>query len=108
MIGMQKAGTSWFYKQLSEHPQITMSTEKEVHYWDMNAGRGSEWYEAQFPPPPLGDVGSSRLSIAGEVTPDYLNLPMPLVARVAEYNPRMKILLCFRDEIDRVWSSFMM
>ncbi|WP_143741902.1 sulfotransferase domain-containing protein [Thiorhodovibrio frisius] len=33
-IGAQKAGTSWLYKQLKQHPEIWMPPVKELHYFD--------------------------------------------------------------------------
>ncbi|UVC08263.1 sulfotransferase [Rhizobium sp. TH2] len=33
-IGAQKAGTSWLYKVLQEHPQIFMPPIKELHFFD--------------------------------------------------------------------------
>lgn len=33
-IGAQKAGTSWLYKQLSEHPDVWMPPVKELHYFN--------------------------------------------------------------------------
>lgn len=33
-IGAQKAGTSWLYARLSEHPEFNMIPVKEIHYFD--------------------------------------------------------------------------
>lgn len=33
-IGLQKAGTSWLYEQLSRHPEIWMPKRKELHFFD--------------------------------------------------------------------------
>src|SRR6476660_1146062 len=33
-IGMPKAGTGWFYDQLSHHPDFWMPPAKELHYLD--------------------------------------------------------------------------
>ena len=34
VIGAQKAGTTWLYRNLQAHPQIWMPKEKELHYFD--------------------------------------------------------------------------
>jgi hypothetical protein len=34
VIGAQKAGTTWLYRNLRVHPQIWMPEEKEIHYFD--------------------------------------------------------------------------
>lgn len=33
-VGATKAGTSWLYRALSEHPQTHLRGVKEAHYWD--------------------------------------------------------------------------
>lgn len=34
IIGAQKAGTTWLYRNLLSHPQVWMPKEKELHYFD--------------------------------------------------------------------------
>src|SRR3954467_511239 len=38
-IGMPKAGTGWFYDQLSHHPDFWMPPAKELHYLDRTVPR---------------------------------------------------------------------
>lgn len=33
-VGATKAGTSWFYRALHDHPECALPSVKEVHYWD--------------------------------------------------------------------------
>lgn len=33
-IGAQKSGTSWLHRQLSDHPQVWLPPEKELHFFD--------------------------------------------------------------------------
>ena len=103
VVGMQKAGTSWMYKMLESHLGVALSTEKEVHYWDMHKEKGKDdaWYDSQFPEDVEGKV-------VGEVTPDYLSMWMNRVAEIHKYNPKMKIIILYRDEVDRAWSAFLM
>ena len=101
VVGMQKGGTSWLYKMLLEHPGIALSNEKEVHYWDIHFKKDDAWYERQFP----RDVDGK---VVGDVTPDYLSLWSEKVGKIYKYNPKMKIIIISRDEIDRAWSSFLM
>jgi hypothetical protein len=48
-IGAQRAGTSWLYACLYEHPQICMPL-KEIHFFscERNWRRGYERYEGIF------------------------------------------------------------
>ncbi|GMH61901.1 hypothetical protein TrST_g1062 [Triparma strigata] len=103
-IGMQKAGTSWLYTMLSQHPSICLSVEKEVHYWDMHKeekGKGDEWYESQFPE-------SSPDKLVGEITPDYLNMWATRIGQMHAYNPDLKLIVLHREEISRACSAFLM
>jgi hypothetical protein len=34
-VGAMKAGTTWLYRQLEEHPQIRFTPEKELHYFGL-------------------------------------------------------------------------
>jgi hypothetical protein len=36
-MGAQKAGTSWLYQHLREHPEVWMPPEKELHYFDRSS-----------------------------------------------------------------------
>lgn len=37
-VGAMKAGTTWLYRQLEQHPDIVFSREKELHYLDFRDG----------------------------------------------------------------------
>ena len=37
-VGAMKSGTTWLYRQLEQHPSITFSPEKEIHYLAYLAG----------------------------------------------------------------------
>ena len=41
IIGAQKAGTTWLYRNLGNHPEIWMPREKELHYFDEKIKRDS-------------------------------------------------------------------
>lgn len=40
-VGAMKSGTTWLYRQLEQHPSITFSPEKEIHYLAYLAGSRS-------------------------------------------------------------------
>lgn len=102
-VGAQKAGTSWWYVMLMQHPGVSAraSYYKELHYfarfWDGSFGdEHVERYHAFFPRP----AGS----LAGEWTPAYLAqfwVP-PLIARAA---PQAKVLVLLRDPVERYRSG---
>ena len=43
-IGVQKAGTSWLWKNLRQHPSIWMPPRKELHYFDRSLNYPSPSY----------------------------------------------------------------
>ncbi len=102
-VGVQKAGTSWWFELVSEHPGVFDRSDipKERHYL-------SRFCIQPFGPAELQQYHGwfPRLpgTVAGEWTPDYF--PYPWVAPVlAEAAPDAKILVLVRDPIIRFQSG---
>ena len=102
-IGVQKAGTSWWYELIADHPAVSVRDDihKERHYLsqvgtdsfgDDEVHRYWGWF-----PRPAG-------TITGEWTPDYLGYPWvaPLLARAA---PQARLLVLLRDPVERFRSG---
>ncbi len=102
-IGVQKAGTTWWFRLLVAHPEVYHRPElhKERHYF------------ARFATEPFGpeDIGRYAAwfprtagTITGEWTPDYLYQAWvpPLLATAA---PRARLLLLVRDPVERFASG---
>lgn len=96
-IGVQRAGTSWLYVCLKEHPQIYMPR-KEIHFFDDQFHKGDDWYSDQFSG---GSVGQKT----GEFTPDYIASETS-INRIASYNPNVKLILVLREPLSRAYSAF--
>jgi hypothetical protein len=104
VAGVQKAGTSSFHNYLATHPALLRPTKKETHFFD---DESIDWarpdyrrFHAFFPP----HDGSRRLF---ESTPIYLFWP-PSLARIRAYNPDARLIVLFRDPIERAWSQWCM
>jgi hypothetical protein len=102
-VGVQKAGTSWWYELIASHPDVTAhdGIHKERHYLSHFGAEpfGAdqvERYHGWFPRRPG--------TITGEWTPDYLGYPWvaPLLAQAA---PRTKVLVLLRDPVERFRSG---
>jgi hypothetical protein len=102
-IGVQKAGTTWWYGLLAGHPDVSApdGLHKERHFFDRfgtEPFRATEIdrYHGWFPRRPG--------TLAGEWTPDYFSLPWvpPLLRQAA---PEARLLLLLRDPIDRFQSG---
>lgn len=100
-VGAQRAGTTWWYRLLCDHPQIRRAAGKETHFFD--AYFEGEFGEAEvdayhrlFPRP--------KGSLIGEWSPKYLHdfWTPPLLRRAA---PDTKILVLLRDPLLRLQSG---
>jgi hypothetical protein len=101
IIGSQKAGTTSLYEVLARHPEVSMSSRKEVHFFihDHLYRRGLRRYEQFFQPLKPG----SRA--VGEATPGYLCYP-EVPARIAAHLPAAKLILTVREPVSRAYSQY--
>ncbi len=110
IIGAAKAGTTSLYGWLSEHPFVAPASTKEVHYFDYNYFRGLDWYRGHFPLERERDAFAQqhgRPFLTGEASPSYIShywAPERLARRL----PNVKLLVAFRNPIDRAYSQFQM
>jgi hypothetical protein len=102
-IGVQKAGTTWWYELLMAHPQVSGRPEihKERHFLsrfgtDSFGPADVATYHGWFPRRPG--------TLSGEWTPDYVYFPWvaPLLALAA---PEARLLLMLRDPVERFRSG---
>lgn len=112
-IGAQKAGTSWLFSMVDQHPDVCAGGIKEIHFFDDpdRYALGTEWYEAQFSKNPGG-------SAVGECTPAYLwtrgTYPatakrphrFEIAERVRDLYPDVRLIVSLRDPVDRAISSY--
>ena len=97
VIGAQKCGTSGLHYYLSLHPEISMSSPKELNFfikeraWD----RGVDWYRRHF------DAGAS---VRGESSPNYTAYPhhAGVPERMRSLVPDARLILLVRDPVDRI------
>jgi len=92
-----RCGTTSLNGYLRAHPEIAVSTPKEVHYFDMHFDRGPEWYMSHF-----GDTDAKAI---GEATPSYVYQPYA-IDRLADALPQAKLLVLLRNPIDRAYSHY--
>ena len=104
VAGVQKGGTTALFRYLDDIPSLSMAPVKETHFFDDETG--SDWsrpdyarYHAMFPP--------ADRRPWGEATPIYIYWPNCL-ERIKAYDPAMKLVLLFRDPVQRAWSQWKM
>jgi len=95
-----KSGTTSLHNYLNTHPDISMSTLKEINYFsdDNLYLKGSCWYEEHF----------TENKIIGESSQSYSRKDeFPETAkRLYEYNPEAKIIYIIRDPWERLLSQY--
>lgn len=101
VIGAQKCGTSGLHYYLSLHPEVSMSTPKELNFFiaERNWPRGPEWYSRHFDP-----TARTR----GEASPNYTAFPqhMGVPERMASVVPDARLVYIVRDPVERIISHW--
>lgn len=108
IIGAQRCGTTSLYNYLVMHPSVLPAFTKEVHYFDLNFYRGSDWYRAHFPCS-LRKYYNRRIFktplITGEASPYYIYHPHT-PNRMFQLIPGVKLLVLLRNPVDRAYSHY--
>ena len=100
IIGAAKAGTTSMLNYLDVHPEIAVSTEKEMRFFqDPDCRTWLGTYQAHFP---------EGTRYRAEATPFYSKAPCfpGVVDRMAELVPDARILYLVRDPIDRLVAEY--
>jgi hypothetical protein len=100
-VGVQRAGTNWWWRLVCDHPGVLATGIKERHFFDPYFGRefsavDVHAYHRLFPRPPG--------YLIGEWTPRYLHdfWTLPLLREAA---PEARILVLLRDPLRRYRSG---
>ena len=97
IIGVKKGGTRALLEMLKLHPQV-VSPVGEVHFYDKNYKRGTDWYLSRMP-------SATQQQLIVEKTPSYFVTPnAPL--KMSAVNPDTRIVLVVRDPVTRLVSDF--
>jgi hypothetical protein len=100
IVGTQKGGTTALQKFLSLHPEIFMSSRKELHFFDKGDFCGWIDSEKSFEDYHLNFCPSSNHKIVGEATPSYMYWEKAPI-RIQKYNAQMKMIFILRNPIVR-------
>lgn len=108
IIGGQRCGTTALNRYLWEHPSVIPAMYKEVHFFDLEYGRGLPWYLGHFPTARYRSHVASRaggIAITGEATPYYLFHPL-VPERIAATLPHVRLIVLLRDPVRRAISHY--
>lgn len=98
-IGTSKAGSTWLFKLLSWHPQIYVYPGKNLGFFSTRFDKGWDWYIGNFQPEPQHQA-------VGEVSHSYL-VSEQAPARIREFLPDVKMLVCVREPVQRTFSDYL-
>lgn len=133
LIGPQRTGTTWLFRNLVRHPEVFMPYEKELFFFSHLTDKTSkyyhsdtlEWYSSKFVPTlrsfirrnfsslkTFKSIKSMRFSlngiyspyITGEATASYAVMDEALINEIARLHPDIKAIMLLRNPIDRAWS----
>src|SRR5688572_1868203 len=98
-IGAPKAGTTWIFQCLREHPQVYVAPVKETKFFDEDTieGRMGE-YEAHF-------AGANGETAVGEISTRYLS-SVRAPDRIRQWVPDARLFVSLRNPVDQVYSHY--
>lgn len=99
-IGPDKAGSTWVYEALKQHPEVYLPGVKELFFFDRFYEKGWRWYLKFF-----NGAGQQHRVIA-EICHDYLASPTAC-ARIAHDLPSAKLMVCLREPCQRAFSAYL-
>ena len=100
IIGAVKAGTTWLWNLLLEHPDLYLpANRKELRFFNAHWSEGVDWYASWF-------TGAAE-RVTGEVSPEYLHFPAA-AERIRSVLPAVKLIAVLRDPVERAYSHVRM
>jgi len=105
-VGAVKSGSSWMASLLQQHPEVCMSSRKEIAFFNacnfdgtknVSSSYGQEYYLKFWP---------KTEKVKGEVSPQYL-FDVESPRRIKEAFPNVHILIMLRDPKQVVYSHYL-
>jgi len=105
ICGTQKGGTTALHEYLANHPDLCLSANKELHFFDNEEmfQQGAPNYAAYH----AAFLHRKPQQLAGESTPIYMYWD-PIPQRLKTYNAKLKLIVLLRDPIERAYSHWNM
>jgi hypothetical protein len=96
-IGIDKAGTTWLYEILYRHPEVFVSQQKELNYFDRDIARKDlSFYSNNFK--------DATTKVKGEITPGYAYVSAGRIRFIRDVMPNVRLIFLIRDPIEQQWS----
>jgi len=98
IAGMPRAGTSYMYQVLGNHPKVFMPIIKETNFFSYNQSKGIRWFENLY-------SEAKKEQKVFDISPFYF-LDDTFFNNVKKFNKNQKIILLLRDPNDFVKSFY--
>jgi len=97
-IGIARAGSTWLFEMLRQHPEVFVPPAKDVYFFDRYFEKGLTWYFSNF-------KHADEAKAIGELSHDYYFSERAL-KRIHETLPEVRLILCLREPVGRLVSGF--
>lgn len=107
IIGSTKCGSTSLHGWVTQHPFVA-DTKKEIHFFNMNYYRRTDWYRTFFPYERDRERFArehGRPFLVCEATASYL-ADYRTPGRVAKLLPDARLIVCLRNPVDRAYSQY--
>lgn len=123
ILGPQRTGTTWLYANLQQHPQIFLSAEKEIFFFNLLKNSNHRlyrsndlvWYLRFFYDSPANYLKKNikmlmkykefyKPTVRGEATASYAAMDYDVIREIVALNPDIRVILMIRNPIARAWS----
>ena len=98
-IGASKAGSSWIFECMREHPEVYVPEAKDLQFFDRHYRKGLDWYFSYF-------NGKEKFKARGELSHDYFLFPDTAEKIREDLGPNLKFILSLREPLDKMISSY--
>ena len=107
VVGVVRSGTTSLYYYLDQHPCVMKSAYDELGFFDSNFELGWNWYKSLFPTIMQKKKIEKRNGkfLTFDDTPFYV-YNSTVVKRIKRNFPDAKIIVIFRNPIDRAYSNY--
>ena len=107
VVGVVRSGTTSLYYYLDQHPCVMKSAYDELGFFDSNFDLGWNWYKSLFPTIMQKKKIEKRNGkfLTFDDTPFYV-YNSTAVKRIKRNFPDAKIIVIFRNPIDRAYSNY--
>lgn len=98
IAGMPRAGSTWLYYNLVNHPRVAMPKYKETFFFGSNFSRGFDWYYSLY-----GD--DIRGKVAFDISPNYF-CDDSFFSKVEQFDVDHKVVLVLREPAEWIVSLY--